>query len=149
RCTGEGDGGAEEARSAEPKVGEHVEDEFNAANNIRRKLWRMERALEWVKPDRVGMEKVGAVLWWMSQGNRDAGRQVFVDWAGAGAEARWTKGFDGKWGSPEEIWRIAQRAGWRYPLAVNLNKLDEMAERVEAALMRVDAEIYQLGKRLV
>jgi hypothetical protein len=44
---------------------------------------------------------------------------------------------------------VAQRLGWRYPIAVNLNRLDRMVEQVETALIRAQAEIYQAGNELV
>src|SRR5262249_48400834 len=47
------------------------------------------------------------------------------------------------------IYRAAQLAGWRYPIAQNLNKLEEMVERTEKALVRGGAEIYQNLDRLV
>src|SRR5215470_2029260 len=72
-----------------------------------------------------------------------------LEWAGEKVRSKWHLGFDGRWGSVERIYAEAQRAGWRYPIAHNLNKLDEMAVRVEAALVRAGAEIYQLGNGLV
>ena len=36
----------------------------------------------------------------------------------------------------EEIYRAAQRAGWRYLITNNPNRLHEMVERSEAALLR-------------
>jgi putative DNA primase/helicase len=126
-----------------------IEDDNNPANNVRRKLWRMQSALDWIEDDAGWIEEVGAALWRMSNGNRAAGCDVFVGWAGEKVRGKWHLGFDGAWGSVERIYREAQRAGWRYPIAHNLNKLDEMVVRVEAALVRAGAEIYQLGNRLV
>jgi putative DNA primase/helicase len=88
------------------------------------------------------------VLWRLSEGKRNAGCMIFVQWLGEEARARWAQGF-GDRGSLEEIYKAAQRAGWRYPIAVNLNRLEEMAERIEATLVRAGAEIYQSGNRLV
>jgi hypothetical protein len=64
-----------------------IEDDTNAANNIRRKLWRLEAALKWINRDDWWI--VGAALWWMSEGNRSMGCQVFVAWAGEEFRDRW------------------------------------------------------------
>jgi hypothetical protein len=127
----------------------YAEDDVNPANDIRRKLWRMQGALEWINSDAWWVEEVGAALWWMSNGNRAAGCEVFVRWAGEEVRGKWQRGFKVRKGGVERIYTEAQKNGWRYPIANNLNKLDEMAVRVEAALVRVGAEIYQLGNRLV
>jgi hypothetical protein len=126
----------------------YVEDAGNAANDILRKLWRIESALRHLKPE-AWADEVGAVLWRMSKGNREAGCKIWVDWLGEEARTRWHAGFEDQRGSLKAIYRAAQLAGWRYPLAQNLNRLEEMAERTEAALVRVGAEVYQAAGRLV
>jgi putative DNA primase/helicase len=66
------------------------------------------------------------------------------------ARAYWNTGFDkAPWYPIEAIFRTAQLAGWRYSIAQNLNKLEEMVERTEKALVRAGAEIYQNRGRLV
>ena len=50
---------------------------------------------------------------------------------------------------PKTYIAVAQRNGWRYPVAQNLNRLDEMVERVEGALVRVGVDLYQSGGKLV
>ena len=117
----------------------YVEDAGNAANDILRKLWRIESALRHLKPE-AWADEVGAVLWRMSKGNREAGCKIWVDWLGEEARTRWHAGFEDQRGSLKAIYRAAQLAGWRYPLAQNLNRLEEMAERTEAALVRVGAD---------
>jgi putative DNA primase/helicase len=142
--------------AAAPEDGEeaYVEDSENDQNNVRRRLWRVQSALGWVEPDGPAVERVGGILWRMSEGARPAGCEIWVKWfsrRGSEEEARrrWANGFDGWAVSVNWLYGVAQRAGWRYPLAQNLNKLEEMAERVEAALRRAKVDIYQAGKRLV
>ena len=132
----------------------YIEDSEDPANNIRRKLWRIAEALQVIEPSPEMIEKVGSVLWRMSEGDRDAGCAYFVKWLRArrvsDEEARrlWSGGFV-RWCGVEELYRIAQSKGWRYPIAQNLNRLDQMVQRVEAALVRAGTEIYQTGGRLV
>ena len=66
----------------------------------------------------------------------------------AAARAQWAKGFEGWW-KFEDLYTVAQHNGWRYPVAQNLNRLDEMVERVEGALVRVGVDLYQSGGKLV
>jgi hypothetical protein len=117
----EADGPELEARAGPEREAEYVEDAGNAANDILRKLWRITGALSYLKPE-AWADEVGAVLWRMSKGNREAGCKVWVDWMGEEARARWHVGFDHQRGSIEAIYRAAQVAGWRYPLAQNLNR---------------------------
>lgn len=132
-----------------------VEDADNPANDVRRRLWRLKAALEWIKP--VSEEvagKVAGVLWRLSRGNRQAGRDIWVAWLGeekkGEAQRLWDAGFDGtRWCAVEELYEMAQRAGWRFPVAQNLNDLGAMTERVEGALMRAGADIYRSENRLV
>ena len=140
-----------EAGEAEPEgeaEAEYTEDATNAANDILRKLWRLNSALPYLKPEDWA-DRVGAVLWWMSKGNREAGCKVWVEWLGEEARARWHVGFEGQRGSVEKIYRAAQLAGWRYPITNNPNRLHEMVERSQAALVRGGADIYQGASRLV
>jgi len=96
------------------------------------------------------MSKVGGLLWKVSKFRR----AVWVEWLMANefseeeARKRWSLGF-GRGCRAEELYEEAQRAGWRYPLAQNLNRLEAMTERAEAALVRVRAEVYQAGGKLV
>jgi hypothetical protein len=127
---------------------EYVEDAENMANDLLRKLWRLRDALRCLPPE-AWAERVGPVLWRMSKPNRTAGCEIWVEWLGEGWRERWHQGFEGKWGSIDAIYAAAQQTGWRFPLGVNLNKLDEMVQRTSAALVRGKAEIYQRGNRLV
>lgn len=145
----------EEQRNSSPEEegaeAVYCEDAENQANDIRRKLWRLAGALKHIRPDgeQIEPEMVGAVIWRLSGGGQE-GRQCFVDWLGAKGGELWAAGFAGaRWCGVEEIWKIAQREGWRYPIAQNLNRLDEMVEQTEAALVRGRAEIYQAGDQLV
>jgi putative DNA primase/helicase len=128
----------------------YVEDEGNGANDIRRKLWRLSRALACIEVAAIDPEAVGAMIWRLSKGTA-LGRQTFVDWLEEPEGGKlWAGGFRGaRWCGVEEIYRLAQRRGWRYPIAQNLNKLEEMVGRTEAALVRGEAEIYQAGDQLV
>src|SRR5262249_4971587 len=109
-------------------------------------------ALEWIKPDL--MQKVGSVLWRLTEGDREIGCAVWVKWLkkhgidDATARAQWANGFEG-WCKAEELYEVAQRSGWRFSIAQNLNRLDEIVERVEQALIRVRVDIYQSGGKLV
>ena len=143
--------GEQESTSPEEDGAEAIycEDSENQANDIRRKLWRLAGALKFIRPGQIEPERVGAVIWRLSGGGQE-GRQCFVDWLGAKGAELWAEGFAGaRWCGVEELWEIAQRAGWRYPIAQNLNRLDEMVEQTEAALVRGKAEIYQAGDQLV
>ena len=129
-----------------------VEDDTNAANNIRRKLWRMGEALKHLKAKGVdlSMDRVGSAICWLSGPDKAAGRACFVECFGEAEGGKaWAAGFPSISGSVNDIYTVAQRMGWRYPIAVNLNRLDRMVEQTEAALMRVPAEIYQAGNELV
>src|SRR5262249_20972041 len=88
----------------------YVEDDKNQANDIRRRIWRIAEALEWIKPDM--MEKVGAVLWRLSEHDREMGCTVWVKWLrkhgvdDATARAQWAKGFEG-WCKIDELYEVA------------------------------------------
>jgi putative DNA primase/helicase len=151
---------SESEPEAEPEVAdveaEYIEDDTSAVNDIRRKLWRLQSALEYIEPNEINILMVGSVLWRLSQHDRNQGEIVWVNWLvdkdyeKDKARAYWDRGFDGaQWYPIEVIYRAAQRAGWRYPIAQNLNKLEEMVERTEKALVRAGAEIYQNRDRLV
>jgi hypothetical protein len=127
----------------------YTEDDENQANDVRRRLWRLSSALAYIKPEVIEPGVVGGLICRISGGDK-AGRQCFVDWLGEEAEKLWAAGFDGvRLCKADEIYRMAQLAGWRYPIGSDLNKLDEIVERTEAALVRVGAEVYQAGDRLV
>jgi hypothetical protein len=129
----------------------YVEDEGNGANDIRRKMWRLEGALKHIEPSGVARpEVVGALIWRYSEGTA-AGRACWVDWIGEEEGGKlWAGGFVGvKAWRLEDVWRLAQARSWRFPIAQNLNRLDQMVERTEAALVRGEAEIYQAGDQLV
>jgi hypothetical protein len=140
-----------EAEEWEPEAEEEeVEDGENPANNLLRKLWRFSEALGWLKPKETWAERVGPALWWMCRDDRETGEEVWVKWLGKDARERWRQGFEGQRGwSVGAIYREAQRAGWRYPVVVNLNQLHQMARQTEMALVRAGAEIYQNGGKLI
>ncbi len=149
---------ASEPKQEEPKTkqaepapepeAEPVEDPDNAANNVRRRLWRFEGALEYLNPEEWA-SRVGPALWWMSRDNREAGCAIWVNWIGEDGRLRWHTGFDGELGSVEAIYHAAQLAGWRFPITNNSNRLHEMVEQSEAALVRGGVDIYQSVIRLV
>ena len=62
----------EEAKEAEPEEETYVEDDVNAANDIRRRIWRIKDALSWIAPNAEMLAKVGGVLWRLSERNREA-----------------------------------------------------------------------------
>ena len=143
---------AEEA--AEPAEAEPVEDDTNAANNIHRRLWRLGEALKHIKAIDIPIEpltdKVGSAICWLCGPDKAAGRACLVECFGEEAGGKlWAAGFPEIPGSLNDIYTVAQLAGWRYPITVNLNQLDLMVEQTEAALMRARAEIYQAGNELV
>jgi putative DNA primase/helicase len=125
-----------------------IEDDTDPASDIAKRAWRLQTALAflpkgWAVP-------VGAALWWMvGATHRDVGCSIWVGWLGEQSRPRWHQGFEGVRFNLEGIYQVAQQKGWRYPLAVNLNRLHEMTERAEAALVRREMAIYQFGGRLV
>ena len=133
----------------------YTEDSVNAANDALRRIWRIPDALRSIKPDAEMLPKVGGVLWRLSERNREVGCAVWVEWLkahgvdDATARAQWAKGFGEGWSKVEDLYAVAQRNGWRYPVAQNLNRLDEIVERVEGALVRVGVDLYQSGGKLV
>jgi putative DNA primase/helicase len=147
----------EEPEAERDEEADYVEDDTNAANNILRKLWRLQSALEKIEPSQANIQLVGSVLWRMSELNRSQGEVVWMYWLSfknkfhkEKAQEYWNAGFDkAPFRSVEAIYRQAQSVGWRYPIAQNLNKLEEMVERTEQALVRAGAEIYQNRDRLV
>jgi hypothetical protein len=147
----------DEEAEGQSKEEDCTEDGDNPANDIRRRLWKVQGALKWIEPDGEIPERVGGVLWRLSRENRQAGREIWVEWYArtdhertGTAQRLWDAGFEGvAWCSVEVLYAVAQRKGWRFPVAQNLNKLEEMTGRVEAALVRVGADIYQAGNRLV
>jgi hypothetical protein len=153
---------AEEAKAEEPEAEEgeaapeaeaetaYVEDAENPANDIRRRLWRVKTALEYIP---IGMaDKVADVLWRIREGNREVGKEIWVKWfvaRGGEEEAARKRWGPGGWCGVEELFKVAALAGWRYPLAQNLNRLDEVVKRTEEALVRAKAVVYSSGDRLV
>src|SRR5262249_31669075 len=134
----------------------YVEDDTSTANDIRRRLWRLHTALSFIEPTDKNIQIVGSVIWRLSELDRAHGEVVWVKWLidkkyeKDKARAYWDRGFDKAPFYPVEvIYRAAQLAGWRYPIAQNLNKLEETVERTEKALVRAGAEIYQTRDRLV
>jgi putative DNA primase/helicase len=141
---------------AEDQEAAYVEDDTNAANDIRRRLWRLHTALPFIEPTDKNIQVVGGVLWRLSERDRTQGEVIWVKWLidkkydKDKARAYWDEGFDKATFYPVEvIYRSAQLAGWRFPISRNLNKLEEMVERTEKALVRAGAEIYQNLDRLV
>jgi putative DNA primase/helicase len=127
-------------------------DDESIANDTLRKLWRIEEALGFVTPEDISPKRVGALLWRMSAGNRPGGKKIWTEWLrnyDTPVPEGWEDRFDGEWCSVDEVYGIAQRAGWRYPVIQNLNQLEGMVGRVEEALVRVGVDIYQSGERLV
>jgi hypothetical protein len=57
----------DEEGEPEEQEADYVEDDTNAANNIRRKLWRLQSALEFIEPSPTNIQLVGSVLWRMSE----------------------------------------------------------------------------------
>jgi hypothetical protein len=146
------DAGLEAGPETGPEVKEEVEDDTNAANDIRRKLWRMGEALKHIKAKGVELpvDQVGSAICWLAGADKAAGRATFVECFGEAEGGKtWAEGFPEIYGSVNDIYTVAQRLGWRYPIAVNLNRLDRMVEQTEAALMRVQGDIYQAGNELV
>jgi putative DNA primase/helicase len=141
---------------AEPEPeDDYVEDNENASENVRRKLWRIESCLGVLKPTEEMRPKVWSVLRRMSKSNPYGSKALWVNWLkDAGVEDAeawrlWEQGYGHVFVKVEELWEAAQREGWRFPVVQNLNRLDEMVQRVEDALVRVGASIYQSGGKLV
>jgi putative DNA primase/helicase len=132
-----------------------VEDAADAANNTRLRIERLSEALEHVPWDPAMGRKVAGVLWRISEGARDAALTALVKWwHDQKVDENANRGvWDSAPGAPfvriEEIYAVAQRRGWRFTVAQNLNRLHEVTERTEAALLRAGAEIYQSSGRLV
>ena len=142
-----------EATEDEPDISEFIEEieeieVANAAEDLQWKLTRIAGALNVLGPGGFDPHKVGAIIWRMTKGSRD-GATVFEDWYGDGARDLWAKGFDGALCSVEEIYRAAAGKGWRYPLVLSANRLNQVAERSEQALVRAKAEVFQAASELV
>jgi putative DNA primase/helicase len=144
----------EPEEEAEPADEETIIEDTDAAEDLRRKLWRISDCLSVLKDGAEVRPKVLSVLRWMSRASPDAGVQIWVGWLKqhgvSDAEARrlWSEGSEVRTGV-EELYQIAQAQGWRYPVTQNLNRLWEMVERTEAALVRAGVEIYQMSGKLV
>jgi hypothetical protein len=145
---------ATESAEAEPEPYEEIEDDTNAANDTRRRLWRLQSALEHIDATGIWIPIVGSILWRMSRDDRRQGEQIWMEWLGVEDKDRarklWDAGFgESKWYPVEVIWHEAQKQGWRFPVAQNLNRLEVMVATTERALIRAGADIYQRGKHLV
>ena len=132
----------------------YAEGVVDEVRNIRRKLWRIEHALEWIKPGEKIAAKVGNVLWRLTEKNREVGCGIWVAWLkGHGvsdedARAVWAEGFP-EWAWADEVYEAAQREGWRFVITSDPNRFADVVERSEAALVRIGADIYQAGGELV
>ena len=92
-----------------------VEDDTNAANNIRRKLWRMGEALKHLKAKGVdlSMDRVGSAICWLSGPDKAAGRACFVECFGEAEGGKaWAAGFPSISGSVH-LGRVGWHCGWR------------------------------------
>jgi hypothetical protein len=72
---------------------------------------------------------------------------VFEDWLGSGARDLWAD--DGGRYGVEDIYRAAAVRGWRYPVVLSPNRLNQVAEQSEKALVRAKAEVFQAAAELV
>jgi hypothetical protein len=123
--------------------------EADVAEHRRRKLWRVESALKHLGPKGFDPRKAGAVIWRLTEGSPQ-GRAVFEDWFGEGAHDLWAKGFGKVWCGVGEIYRAAiSRGGWRYRVVLSPNRLNQVAEQSEKAMVRAKAEIFQAASELV
>jgi hypothetical protein len=139
----------------QPSVDREIDDNDNAAEDVRRKLWRMESALKVLNADAAMKPRVWAVLRFMSRGNPDAGVALWVTWLRRhgieDSEARrlWSVGYGDVSATANEIYAVAQRQGWRYPMWNNPARINLMVPRTEQALARAGAKVYQAGGKLV
>jgi hypothetical protein len=123
--------------------------EADVAEHRRRKLWRVESALKHLGPKGFDPRKAGAVIWRLTEGSPQ-GRAVFEDWLGEGAHDLWAKGFGKVWCGVEEVYRAAiSRGGWRYRVVLSPNRLNQVAEQSEKAMVRARVEIFQAASELV
>src|SRR5262249_23310602 len=131
----------EEPRAEEPEAPEPEEAP-------RDRLKRIKAALEWIKPDdQRTVLNVGLAL---RTTEDEAARELWIKWSGRPTEEwdtlvpatnrRVTPGF---------VYRMAQRAGWRYPMGHSGNRLEATVEQCERALIRGGAGIYRVGSALV
>jgi putative DNA primase/helicase len=112
-------------------------------------LWRIELLLPQVQPVGKAVDGIGGLLWWLT-GGKEKGWELWAAWAGKGAvKAKWNGGLHRVGWKLEQLWTMAQRQGWRFPMIVSLNKLDWIAGDAERALIRGGAGIYQIGLELV
>jgi hypothetical protein len=132
----------------------YVEGSEHKQTNFQRKLWRIKDALKMLKADTVIAAKVGNVLWRMTEESPQTGCDVWVAWlkdngvSDEDARSVWADGFP-EWAWADEVYEAAQRVGWRLPITHDPNRLLAMAERSEATLVGIGADIYQFGDRLV
>jgi putative DNA primase/helicase len=112
-------------------------------------LWRIGLLLPRVQPVDKTVDGIGGLLWWLTDG-KEKGWELWSGWAGKRAEkSRWNDGLRKSGWKLEQLWTMAQRQGWRYPMIVSLNKLDWIAGEAERAMIRGGAGIYQIGLELV
>jgi hypothetical protein len=137
---------------------EAVEDAEDAANNKVLRIERLGAALGWVEWSPEMARRVAGVLLRISKDDQAAEHAAMTAWTKwyeahkigkDEAIAVWARGTGVPFTRIEEIYGVAQRAGWRFRLATGLNRLDQTTARAEAALIRSGAEIYQTGDRLV
>src|SRR6266568_2090461 len=104
----------------------YTEDNENLANNLRRRLWRIADCLSYIPQDLA--EQVGGILWRLSTEDRDQGAAIWFKWLKQQGVhdrgRRWAQCEGSQYMRVEELYRVAQKAGWRYPIAQNLNRLD-------------------------
>jgi hypothetical protein len=99
-----------------------ADDNDNAAENVRRKLERMDSALRYVPVTEELKGKVWNVLGFMSQASPEAGVALWVAWlrrAGVGdMEARrlWSSGYSEAAIRADTIYEVAQARDWKYPI---------------------------------
>jgi putative DNA primase/helicase len=131
-------------------AGDDSDEGAAAGEQLDVQLWRVEGALAVVRP--IGMAQVNEVggLLWRLTGGKEKGWECWSAWAGNKADkAKWNEGLrQGRW-SLEQLWTVAQRQGWRFPMIVSLNRPDQVAEMAERAMIRGGAGIYQIGLELV
>ena len=66
---------AEPAEAVDDIEAEYIEDDTDAASDAVRRMWRLQTALAFLDPAQWS-DRVGAMLWWMSERNRDAGCNI-------------------------------------------------------------------------
>ena len=72
---------------------------------------------------------------------------VLEGWLGADARGLWAD--DGGKAGVEDIYRAAAVKGWRFPVVLSPNRLNQVAEQSEKAMIRAKAEVFQTNAELV